>query len=179
MLVTIFVTFFFVFHTHHCTPLQLNLSPYRLQQQQNTSASCFTQWFGEKGEKVSGHQLSNQSPMDYLERVEQEKHALLSLYQTIAAPYPGLISNQEGCAGQFLPQKLEMKNQKIEIVAHQMWATKNFALGVCHEKLIAYRAMVALVYCPADQVTHILKWFIPADQNDQFAELIKSLHCAS
>ena len=51
------------------------------------------------------------------------------------------------------------------------------ALGVCHQKFVAYQVLMGIVYCKRKKLTQIFKWFVSSDKQDRLHKAIDQVSC--
>ena len=103
---------------------------------------------------------------------------LHSYFQDSPAPYPGFVTRQASCPEKYKPKALD-KNLKKNSWQEGLLlnSTDRFTFGACSQEQVAYRVLVANVYCKQKELNYEIRLFEPVTAGSRLKEIYVALHC--
>lgn len=132
--------------------------------------------FAQKDEKILNIKIIRNIANSSAEKYAREQFlVLMGLFDAKLPPYPEFLTNQTGCAEEFLPGLKEARLGDY----YTVYADERFNYGICSRDLVKYKAGVGVFYCEANQKLFKIEYFIN-NTNDFGAveEFMNSFECA-
>jgi len=135
----------------------------------------------EKGDiKLQIEAYSNTSAKQATDFNLYKSMQILSLYESVRSPYPGVISDQVACAKEYQPVFKKTTINNINIESYSGYVNDRLQFGSCTKEQIAYRGMALMFYCPKQNRWYHLEFMTsPLQAPIDFQRLIQSISCTS
>ncbi len=128
----------------------------------------------EKGALLKIKILSNINETDAMRYSAGQLLLLRSLYDDRLPPYPEFLTNQTGCAKEYVPVSRETKQGSYYVT----YAGERFDYGLCADDLIKFRAGFGVFYCKATAKLFQLEYFAPREvTSESIASVMDSFAC--
>jgi arylsulfatase A-like enzyme len=99
--------------------------------------------------------------------INERKYAVLSLYQSIGAAYPGAITHRTSSPDAFIPEQVLLSIETVETVIYLLLSNARFNYGVTSDDLAHYRGALLFFYHPGRRLLIRMDLFIPKARFDR------------
>ncbi|MDO8551805.1 MAG: hypothetical protein Q7S03_03965 [bacterium] len=121
---------------------------------------------------------SDISTQDANSYIRSEVTKMNGLFENALAPYPGQISDEIVCPGQFKPVYKSEKINNLEVTSFTGFLNQRLTFGACTEDQAVYKGRINYFYCPAKEKIFALELITPnQDKPDEFLQEINTVRC--
>lgn len=186
-IISAFVVVLVVYKSRQCTKLEClsmkDLDKFKVQEVYQDNDNTYRTLLSRDNDILRVDIRTDISESESKSRIQTQITRIKAQFENATSPYPGEISDQIECSGEYKPVFFEERINGVQASYFTAFLNNRLVLGACTEDQAVYKEIFALFYCPKQRQFFQMELIAPKDVFDsderRYKQMLYSIDCRS